>query len=84
MNQFMSLDELQPKECAKVIKIHATDKVKRRFLDLGIVPNTIIEVLYESPFNDPKAYFIRGATIALRKEDAGMIEISRMEETEWD
>lgn len=84
MNQTMTLDQLQPGETGMVIKIHATDKVKRRFLDLGIIPDTKIEVLYESPFKEPKAYFIRGATIALRKEDARMIEITRMEESQWD
>lgn len=83
MKQIMTLDQLQPGEQGFVIKIHTTDKMKRRFLDLGIIPDTRIEVLYESPFKEPKAYFIRGATIALRKEDAKMIEITRMEESKW-
>lgn len=46
---------------------------RRRMLDLGIVPNTKIEALYKSPSGDPIAYFIRGAVIALRSEDAEKI-----------
>lgn len=80
----MSLDQLQVQECGIVTQIHAADHLKRRFLDLGIIPSTKVEVLYESPFQDPKAYLIRGAVIALRKEDAHMIEIIRMEESSWD
>lgn len=83
MKQVMSLDELTPQSCGIVVKVNGIDKIKRRFLDLGIVPNTKIKVLYESPFKDPKAYFIRGAVIALRNEDANLIEV-RMEESEWD
>ena len=84
MKPNMSLNELQLEEYGIVKAIHASDKIKRRFLDLGIVPNTKIKFLYQSPFKDPKAYFIRGTTIALRKEDASMIEIIRMEESLWD
>ncbi|HZK28267.1 MAG TPA: FeoA family protein, partial [Thermoclostridium sp.] len=39
-------------------------------LDLGLVSNTAIEALQKSPSGDPTAYQIRGAVIALRKEDA--------------
>lgn len=83
MEQRVLLDQLQPKESGIVLKINATDKIKRRFLDLGIIPSTEIQVLYESPFQDPKAYLIRGAVIALRKEDAAMIEVQKKEETLW-
>jgi len=51
---------------------------RRRMLDLGIVPNTNIEALYKSPAGDPVAYFIRGAVIALRSEDAKKILISNI------
>lgn len=84
MEQRVSLDQLRPKESGIVLKINATDKIKRRFLDLGIIPSTEIQVLYESPFHDPKAYLIRGAVIALRKEDAAMIEVQKKEEILWD
>lgn len=51
---------------------------RRRMLDLGIVPNTNIEALYKSPSGDPVAYFIRGAVIALRSEDAKKILINKI------
>jgi DtxR family Mn-dependent transcriptional regulator len=51
---------------------------RRRMLDLGIVPGTIIEPEMNSPGGDPTAYRIRGTLIALRHEQADLIRIERL------
>ena len=53
-----------------VYSLSVSGAERRRFLDLGIVSGTEITSLHKSPFGDPTAYFIRGAVIALRKDDA--------------
>ncbi len=53
-----------------VKKLNTKGSQRRRLLDLGLVSNTAIEALQKSPSGDPTAYQIRGAVIALRKEDA--------------
>ncbi len=53
-----------------VYSLSASGSERRRFLDLGIVSGTKISALHTSPFGDPTAYLIRGAVIALRREDA--------------
>ena len=50
---------------------------RRRLFDLGILPGTMIEAEMKSPSGDPTAYKIRGATIALRREQADQIRIER-------
>ncbi len=50
---------------------------RRRFMDLGILPGTRITAEMRSPGNDPTAYRIRGALIALRREQADRIVIAR-------
>ena len=40
---------------------------RRRLLDLGVVPGTVIRAELASTAGDPMAYRIRGAMIALRK-----------------
>ena len=52
---------------------------RRRILDLGIVPGTEIEAELVSAAGDPVAYRIRGALIALRREQAEWIRIERVE-----
>lgn len=55
----------------------ATGSTRRRLLDIGITQGTKATCLFQSPSGDPKAYFIRGAVIALRTEDAALISVIR-------
>ncbi len=48
---------------------------RRRIMDLGVLPGTEIIAEMVSPSGDPTAYRIRGALIALRKEQASLIRI---------
>lgn len=48
---------------------------RRRLLDLGVVRGTSIEAAFESAGGDPIAYRIRGALIALRREQAEWIRV---------
>lgn len=50
---------------------------RKRMLDLGIIPGTIVKVELRSPTGDPTAYLIKNSLIALRKSQAKMIEIER-------
>jgi Fe2+ transport system protein FeoA len=50
---------------------------RRRLLDLGVVKGTRITAELVSAAGDPVAYRIRGALIALRREQAGWIRIER-------
>lgn len=54
---------------------------RRRMMDLGILPGTTIAAEMVSPSGDPTAYRIRGALIALRREQAQHIKIQRMAES---
>lgn len=54
---------------AVVTSLKAGGITRRRMMDLGLVPGTEVEALRCSPFKDPKAFKIRGAVIALRREE---------------
>lgn len=56
-------------------EICVNNSLKRRFLDLGIIPDTVITPILKSPSGDPTAFEIRGAIIAIRKEDSSLIKI---------
>lgn len=59
----------------RVAGLDAVGTQRRRMLDLGLVEGTNVEALHKSPSGDPVAYFIRGAVIALRGEDAKKVRI---------
>lgn len=46
---------------------------RRRFLDLGLTPGTMIHPELGNFFGDPRAYRVRGTLIALRKDQAAKI-----------
>lgn len=48
---------------------------RRRLLDLGLVPGTVIRCEFRSPFGSPRSYLVRGALLALRDEQADKILI---------
>jgi len=48
---------------------------RRRLMDLGFIPGSIVEVALKSPFRDPTAYHVKGAMIALRDIQADLIAI---------
>jgi len=50
--------------------------VKRRLLDLGIIPGTTIKVVRRAPLGDPIEIDVRGCHIMLRREEARAIMVS--------
>lgn len=78
MNQIITLDHLQVGKSGKVIKLNNTGTIRRRLLDLGLVPGTIIKAELSSPFHDPIAYKIRNALVAIRKNDSKNIIVEEL------
>lgn len=48
---------------------------RRRLMDLGFIPGTVVEAKLKGRHDDPIAYGIRGSLIALRKDQANLIEV---------
>ena len=71
------LNTLNPGEKGRVValspRLRGADR--RRMMDLGILPGTTIDVEMTSPSGDPTAYKVQGALIALRKEQAKLIQV---------
>lgn len=72
-----SLAEIAVGESAIVTGISPScaGPARRRLLDLGVVPGTAIHARMRAAGGDPVAYEIRGALIALRKEQAALIQV---------
>lgn len=70
MPNVTSLCDLLVGEFGVVKELLVKDEIRRRFQDLGLVEDTKVQCVQVSPLGDPKAYFIRGAIIAIRNEDA--------------
>ena len=76
METITTLDKLPLNENGKIENIECIGNIKRRLLDLGLVKGTKIFPVLVSPSKDPRAFFVRGSIIAIRKEEAQNIQIS--------
>lgn len=78
MKQEITLDNLKIGNSCKIIELNNEGSIRRRLLDLGLIPGTIITAVLSSPFNDPIAYKIKNATIAIRKSDSKNIIVEEL------
>lgn len=79
MNNTFTMDKLEVGQSATVVKINTLGDMRRRFIDLGLIEGTTINCTGKSPAGDPKAFLIKGAVIAIRKEDSKTITIKILE-----
>lgn len=78
----LRLADLKPGQRGKVVALSPACRglERRRMMDLGILPGTVIRAEFVSAGGDPVAYRIREALIALRGEQARLITIQPLEE----
>ena len=76
------LSDLAPGESATVSDISALcrGRERRRLLDLGVVPGTVVQAAFRNPNGDPAAFRVRGALLALRREQSDLIHVHRLPE----
>jgi DtxR family transcriptional regulator, Mn-dependent transcriptional regulator len=80
----MRLSELPSNVAAEVLDIDEECRgfSRRRLMDLGLTPHASIQVALENTFGDPRAFRIRGTTIALRANQARHIWVKPVATTE--
>lgn len=73
--KFRPLSDLKIGEKGRILGIAKSlrGQQRRRLMDLGVVPGTEVEAEMEGLWKDPVAYRIRGAIIALRKNQTDKI-----------
>ena len=69
------LSKLPIGSSGKIADLKLDGLLRRRVLDLGMVPGTQVVCVRKSPAGDPIAYQVRGATIALRNENSKQITV---------
>ncbi len=70
-----NLNSIDVGEYAEIAALLTKGSMRQRLLDIGLTPDTVVECVGKSPAGDPRAFLIRGAVIAIRKEDCDEILI---------
>jgi len=71
----LSLADLSIGSAARIVSLELGGLLRRRILDLGMVPGTQVRCVRKSPSGDPIAFQVRGCIIALRTEDLKNIKV---------
>jgi len=69
------LAELPRGQRGVITQITGQGAFRRRLLELGLLPGTVVERAGQAPLGDPLSFRIRGAVISLRRRDAATVEI---------
>lgn len=75
-NKDLLLHQLPVGKEGKVKSLQNKGLSRRRLLDLGLIPDSLVKTERSSPAGNPIAYNIRGAVIALRREEAENIIVT--------
>lgn len=75
----MALCALRPGEGAVVCRLLSAGGLRRRLMDIGLIPGGAVQCVGRSPGGDPAAYRIRGAIVVLRDADAAQVVVQRTE-----
>ena len=71
----MTLRELSIGKSGRVLTVGGEKALRRRLLDMGITPRTVITVKKAAPMGDPIELLLRGYVLTLRLADAEKITV---------
>jgi Fe2+ transport system protein FeoA len=71
-----SLDALAKGREGKVASLIGPDAVRRRLLEIGFVPGSMVRFEMATPFGDPLVFSLRGSKIALRRSEACCVRLA--------
>lgn len=72
----MNLSNLKPGEQGRILKLDsAIGPIRRRLMDMGVIPGEVVKVEKVAPMGDPIEVAIKGYKLSLRKGEARGIEI---------
>ena len=71
----MLLSEIQTGHVVQIVSIAGQSSFRRRLMELGLVPGTRVELVRVAPLGDPVELLVRGASLSIRKAEAGVIEV---------
>ncbi|MGN8967982.1 FeoA family protein [Intestinimonas sp. HCP28S3_D6] len=79
MEKQLSMDCLPEGESARVLHVGGEAAMRRRLMDLGLIPGTSVTCRGRAPAGDPGAYSFLGCVVALRSRDAAAVALTQEE-----
>ena len=74
----LNVGQLTPGQRGKVMHVNADAAVRQRLLDMGILPNTLVEVERLAPNGDAIWVRLDGSQLALQRQEAEAVQVVRV------
>ena len=75
----MNLSNLKPGQQGTILRLESSiGPIRRRLMDMGVIPGERIKVEKVAPMGDPIEVTIKGYSLTLRKNEARGIEIEEV------
>ena len=71
----MTLDQMSPQTLVQIVSVNGKGLLRRRLLEMGLTPYTLVKIRKVAPMGDPIEVYLRSYVLTLRKEDAALIEV---------
>ena len=69
------LSEMKAGEKGRISQVGGSGQIHRRILDMGVIPQTTVEVERIAPMGDPMWIRLKGYQLSLRKEEAANVYV---------
>lgn len=70
-----TLENIAPGHSARVVRVRAQTRIRKRMLDMGISPGVVIRVKRMAPLGDPMQISVLGYDLSLRNSEAASIVV---------
>lgn len=77
--QRLTLKDLRPGEKGRVLRCSGAGSIFQRLCEMGFVEGASLRLVRYAPFGDPLEVELSDYHLSLRKAEASMIEIERLE-----
>lgn len=71
----ITLKDIKCGGIAVVSAVASEGTIRRRLIDMGVIPGTRVKVVRTAPLGDPVEISLRGSRISIRRSEAGKIYV---------
>jgi len=71
-----TVEKLTPGSSAVITGITGDSLIKRRLMEMGVIPGSTLVLIRWAPLGDPAECQIRGYKLSIRRAEAAMITVS--------
>jgi Fe2+ transport system protein FeoA len=78
MQKLFKLNEFDIGDSAEVVSVEGSSDLRFRLLEMGIVRGTALSLVRVAPLGDPLVISVQGFQLSLRKEEAALILVRKI------